>query len=309
MRSRWLRALGLVLGLLLLALVWMFWPVRLPVAELPADLSLPPASPPASMSLHALPTARIASRALLAFRGGGFQARDFSMTAYLVRHPRGDLLIDAGMGSAAEAHLAAQSWLMRLTTELSLGTPVATQLRAAGHDPADLAGVLLTHAHWDHVSGLVDMAQVPVWLPGEEVEFVDADEAMTALARQVIARRHPYQFSDQAYLGYPRSYDVWGDGSVVIVPSPGHTPGSVVIFVTLPDGQRYGFVGDIVWQREGLDRPAERPWISRLLVDADAARVRAAVSHLAALQRRYPDLILVPAHDDRDMQRLPPLRH
>ena len=49
--------------------------------------------------------------------------------------------------------------------------------------------------------------------------------------------------------------EIAGDGSVVIVPEPGHTPDSIVIFVSLPSGVRYAFVGDLAWQMEGLDIP------------------------------------------------------
>lgn len=302
-----MRVAGALLLLLIVACSWMFWPVRLGVEALPGDLQWPSPLPPAGMSLHALRTGAMQSRAMLAYRGGGPAAREFSMTAYLVRHPRGDLLIDAGMGSEAKAQLAQQSWLMRATTDLQLAEPAAVQLRRAGIEPVTLAGVLLTHAHWDHVSGLTDLPGVPVLVSSEEHRFVGGGHRMAALASTLPDAWQAYRFDDGPYLGYPRSHDVWGDGSIVVVPAGGHTPGSVVIFVSLPDGTRYGFVGDLVWQAEGLQRPAERPWISRALVDLDAAEVRAQISHLAALQRRFPQLRLVPAHDDRMMRELPAL--
>jgi N-acyl homoserine lactone hydrolase len=107
------------------------------------------------------------------------------------------------------------------------------------------------------------------------------------------------------YLGYPRSHDWYGDGSLVLVPAPGHTPGSVIAFVTLPSGARYAFVGDLVWQREGLDLPAERPWISRVLVDEDAAEVRGGISLMAEVHARFPQIVIVPAHDSRASNELP----
>ena len=48
------------------------------------------------------------------------------------------------------------------------------------------------------------------------------------------------------------------------VPAPGHTPGSIIVFVTLPKNVRYALVGDLVWQREGLTGLEERPLLSRL---------------------------------------------
>jgi N-acyl homoserine lactone hydrolase len=303
---RWLGGLVLILALLA---VWAFWPVRLAIAPLAADLALPSANPPADMALYALPTGVMHSQAMFAFRGGRpGEARDFGMTAFLVRHPRGDLLIDSGLGREVAAHYARLPPLMRMSAKVSPGRPAAQQLEAAGIAPDSLAAVLLTHAHWDHVSGLPDLPGVPVWLPQDEQDFIHGQSRMTELARSMgdLVLR-PIRFEHGAYLGYARSHDVWGDGSVVIVPAPGHTPGSVIVFVTLPDAQRYAFVGDIVWQLEGITRPAERPWPSRRLVDLDADAVRTQIAHLAALHARFPAIRMVPAHDARAAAGIPVL--
>jgi len=92
---------------------------------------------------------------------------------------------------------------------------------------------------------------------------------------------------------------VYADGSVVAVPAPGHTPGSVHVFVSLPDGQRYLFVGDTVWQREGFQLREERPWWTRLSADTDAHGVREQLLHLWTLARAFPALHIMPAHDAR----------
>jgi N-acyl homoserine lactone hydrolase len=101
---------------------------------------------------------------------------------------------------------------------------------------------------------------------------------------------------------------VWGDGALVIVPAPGHTPGSVIVFVTLPDTRRYAFVGDLIWQLDGVELPSERPYPAQQLVDADADAVHGQIQHLAALSRRFPELIVVPAHDARPTADVPRLR-
>ena len=64
-----------------------------------------------------------------------------------------------------------------------------------------------------------------------------------------------FDFEGGPYLGFARSHDVHGDGSVVCVPASGHTSGIIIfIFVILPRNVRYALVGDLVWQREGLTR-------------------------------------------------------
>lgn len=297
--KRFLKGLAIVVLAFVVFNVWMFWPVRLPVDALPDSMTLPAAHPPAGMAIYALPTGAMHSQALFAYRGGSpTDARDFSMTAYLVRHPRGDLLIDAGFGSQVDAQFAQLPTLMQLTSSYSTATPAARQLVDAGIDPNGLAGVLLTHAHWDHIGGMTDLPGVQAWLAPPEATFIDSGLPMAAIAHAMRVPVHAYAFTKTPYLGYPESFDVWGDGSIVVVPASGHTPGSVTIFVTLADA-RYAFIGDIVWQIEGIERPAERPWLARYLVDQDAAEVRAQISHLAALHRRFPEIIMVPAHDAR----------
>jgi N-acyl homoserine lactone hydrolase len=306
--KRFLKWLGSILLVLIVLQIWMFWPVRLPVSALSVTMTPPAAQAPAGMAIYALPTGAMHSKALFAYRGGApTDDRDFTMTAYLVRHPRGDLLIDSGIGSQVDAQFAQLPWLMRVTSSYSKEVPAARQLADAGIAVSSLAGVLLTHAHWDHVGGMTDLPGVPAWLPETEAAFVHSDLPMASIAHTMPnLTLHTYAFANVPYLGYPQSFDIWGDGSIVVVPAPGHTPGSVVIFVTVAEA-RYAFVGDIVWQTEGIERPAERPWLARHLVDNDDAQVRAQISHLAALHQRFPDMVMVPAHDARPTEAMPRL--
>lgn len=298
-----LLAATLLLGLAALGLT--FTPARLPVAAAPVG-AWPAAHPPPGMTLSVLQTGAMHSKAAFAYRGGSFtEARDFAMPAVLVRHPSGDLLIDTGFGRDVAVHARGLPWLMRVTTSTTAAVPAAEQLRRAGYDPGRLGGILVTHAHWDHVSGVPDFA-APVWMNGEERRFVESDAPMASLMRSFGgARVRAYAWDGGPFLGFPRSHDWYGDGSVLLVPAPGHTPGSIIAFVTLPSGTRYAFVGDLVWQREGLEIPAERPWLSRRLVDEDEAALRAAISHVAALRVRFPELVIVPTHDARAAAELP----
>ena len=149
---------------------------------------------------------------------------------------------------------------------------------------------------------------MPVWVNAEERAFIDNGGDMSLLIRGFGGLRYrDYAFDGPAYAGFARSHDVFGDGSVVIVPAAGHTPGSVVIFVRTP-GRDYAFIGDLAWQHEGIDLPAERPWLARQLVDHDAATVREQLVHLHRLQAYSPRLTIVPAHDRRVMASLPRLQ-
>ena len=306
MRSLLLVTLGLVLIVTGFA-VGALLPKRLDVAPVSLPAALPAAAPPEGMSLSVLHTGTMTASALSAYRGGHPLKRyESGMAVVLVRHPSGDFLIDTGFGREAPAHLLDTPALMRWMAKAEFGEPAADQLRDAGYDPVGLTGILLTHAHWDHVSGITDFPDIPVLVTAEEADFITSGDPAAAVAIRVPIRRYrSLVLQDHCYLGFERSLDIHGDGSLVLVEMAGHTPGSMGVFVTLPSGRRYFFVGDLVWAMEGLTRPAERPWIARHLVDHDAEAVRQTIGHVHQLMQRFPEIQVVPAHDARVHQTLP----
>jgi glyoxylase-like metal-dependent hydrolase (beta-lactamase superfamily II) len=305
---RFLLALGvlLVTGFALLATT--FSAASLPLAPLPAFKD-PIARGPDGMTLAAIRAGTMLSKAMFAYRGGPRgEERSFAMGGILVRHPRGDLLFDTGFGRNVDQHVQRSNFFIRSTVKYTKGIPVVDQLAAAHIDVQKLMGVVLTHAHWDHTSGLDDLRGVPVMLPQKELDFIHSSDPATELVRSFGELNYKvYGFPSGPYLGFEESYDVFQDGSVVLVAAGGHTPGSVIAFVTLPSGKRYALVGDIVWQREGVEIPAERPWLARRIADKEDERVRTVVVRLHMLKERFPDLVIVPAHDSRIWEQLPTL--
>jgi glyoxylase-like metal-dependent hydrolase (beta-lactamase superfamily II) len=253
------------------------------------------------MRLAVLSTGEMLSKQLFSFRGGDFGKEYISgMDAVLIEHPAGRFLLDTGFGRDVDAHAKTTPFLMRTLANYKKNRPAADRLLDAGWSLDQIDGILLSHSHWDHVSGLPDFPGVPVWVNRKERDFIDSDDEMTALVRSFSDVDYRlYDFDGGPYLGFEKSHDLFGDGSVVITPAGGHTPGSVVTFVTLPSGRRYAFVGDLVWAREAIEIPAERPWLARRMVDHDPAVVRRNVVHLHHISKKIPDMIFVPAHDRR----------
>jgi N-acyl homoserine lactone hydrolase len=254
---------------------------------------LPEAAPPPGMAVYQLPTGTYSGRAAFAVQGGSFrETLYFAATAILVQHPKGDLLIDAGFGSDVAAHVAVLPRIQRAPRQAA--KTVSEQLDASGYDPSRLLGVLVTHSHWDHVSGLGDL-RVPIWMNSGEQDYA-AEDPDGKVFRTVSAGHEirEYGFDGPQYLGFPSSFDVHGDGSVIVALAGGHTTGSVVVFVTLPSGKRYAFIGDLTWQLEGIRRRVERPLLLRKLADSDPKQVRQGLLRVIALAGLMQ---IVPAHD------------
>ncbi|MGH9848485.1 MAG: MBL fold metallo-hydrolase [Blastocatellia bacterium] len=303
--------IGIALLILIALLIYTFTPQRLDVeAYQPGSTSfaanrLDPAKLP-EVTLSIIKAGKMPARKLFAYRGGSpSEAYENAMVAALVRHPQASFLIDTGFGMNVDQHWQTIPWLMRRLSSYDKGTPTIAQLQDQGIAPGQIKMAFITHSHWDHISGLEDFPGLEVRMPAAELQFI-RDRKMPGLIDQMIGKLNvrTFDFSGEPYENFDRSLDLFNDGSVVLVPLPGHTDGSTGVFVNLRSGKRFLFTGDLTWAIEGFEAPAERPWLARKLVDVDEAEVRRSIVKVHLLMQKYPDLVVVPAHDRRVHDRI-----
>jgi N-acyl homoserine lactone hydrolase len=267
--------------------------------------------PPAPIHARAFPTiAMIPGLAACWIETGKtFSGFPFGMTggSLLVKHPAGDLLVDAGNSSHLGEEIAGYPLLLRMKLQ-SLGgqlgpeTPIPEALRRIGENPANIRWAILSHVHFDHSGGLMDLPRIPLLLTREELQFANDPEAQSrGYVFPAHVQKFPrldaptLKFDSLPYETFDQSADLYKDGSVVVVPLRGHTPGSVGIFVNLSPARRLLYVGDAVDDERGFE---ERVGKSLLLKDSDNDPVLAdqMVARLNALHHELPQLAIIPAH-------------
>ena len=253
------------------------------------------------VTLSLIKCGKMMSKQVFVFRGGSWSENyDSGMSAVLVRHPKATFLFDTGFGTNVDEHIKSIPSLMQALTKYDKETSAAAQLKDNGLDPASIKMAIISHSHWDHISGLEDFPNAEAWFAKEEADYIQ-----TLPPRELVKQMgdklklHTFEMSGAAYENFDRSFDLFGDGSIVLVPLPGHTPGSIGMFVNLRSGKRLFFIGDLTWAIEGIQLPAERPWLSRKLVDRDEEGVRRSIVKVHVLMNKYPQMIIVPAHDRR----------
>jgi N-acyl homoserine lactone hydrolase len=166
---------------------------------------------------------------------GGEGRADLPIPAYLIEHPKGTVLFDTGLHPDCQHDPAARVGT-RLTGLFAFdfypGEEVSARLEAIGRDPARIEIIVNSHFHFDHVGG---NALIP-----NAVMVVQKREWEAGLTPE-IAAAHGYNRADfdlgHKLVEIDGEHDLFGDGSVVCLPTHGHTPGHQSLRVRLTSGE------------------------------------------------------------------------
>ncbi len=175
-------------------------------------------------------------------------AREFSDNCYLIRHGERWLLWDSGMSDAIATKpdgVVVGNGMLTLYVHKTL----ASQLEALGVAPTDITDLAFSHFHGDHVgnANLFTAATLLVQRAEYDLAF-GPDATHVGYAPALYAR-----LRDNPVVKLEGDHDVFGDGSVTILSTPGHTPGHQSLLVRLPKQGAVVLSGDLVHFRENWD--------------------------------------------------------
>ncbi|MCU1643807.1 MAG: hypothetical protein JWN03_4082 [Nocardia sp.] len=227
-----------------------------------------------------------------------------SLTSFIVQHPEATFIVDPSVCLDAEDRAIAQlpsalRGVVRPPAE-TLATITALGLEP-GLPAPDFA--LPTHAHWDHVCGLLDMPGLPIHMHRPEHEWISTGPLVpvggvrdSLLDRPLVE----YDLDGPPVLTFTRSRDLFGDGSIVLVDLAGHTPGSIGVLAHTERGWIL-LAGDAAWHTLQIDKIRQKSSFPGNFVDTDREETFKTL-HRLHLAKHFATVI--PTHDHEATRQL-----
>jgi len=231
--------------------------------------------------------------------------RQLPINVYVIDHPQGLVLFDTGQDRRSLTDpgyfpKGLAGWGFRRLAEFGIteNDTLTAQLRSIGRDPAEVAVAVLSHLHQDHIGGISELPNARLLVSGAEWTSLDGrnPELQGLLVQHLrLPGLHwePIALDDPlgpALDPFTRGHDVFGDGALILLPTPGHTLGSISLLIRRPGRAPLLMVGDLTYD-EARMAAGVIPGVG------SAAGLRASSSLVAELRRQYPDLVVLAAHD------------
>jgi N-acyl homoserine lactone hydrolase len=234
------------------------------------------------------------------------------INVYVVEHSNGLVLFDTGQDRASVTDSdyfpkgfngLIYSRLARF--EIGPSDTLTEQIKMLGYSIKDVRKAIISHLHQDHMGGLRELLHAEIITAKEEW-----DEMMKpSLERRGFLREHidipglrwnhiSFQPTDDATLApFDESFDLMGDGSMTLLPTKGHTNGSLSMLVRRSDKPPLLMVGDLTYDVNLMEQ-GEIPGVG------NKNELRANTKMVLELKKNMPGLIILPAHDPGSAARL-----
>lgn len=223
--------------------------------------------------------------------------------AFLIRHPSaGAILVDTGLHPSITADPGENFGALGArfaTPELSAGEDVPAQLRERGLTPAEVPVLVMTHLHHDHASAISEFPHSTIVL--SEPEWLAATADRRPALRGYRPAHYDYAFDYRtidftrggiaSYGTFGRTFDLFGDGSVRLAYTPGHSAGHLSVIAHLAD-RDFVIGGDVTYTERQLEAGAALP-----PRPVDEHQYRRSLQELRLFRREFPQAVITPGHD------------
>ena len=234
------------------------------------------------------------------------------INVYVIEHRDGLVLFDTGQARASVTDpgyfpggVTGVLYGRLARFQISPQETLSAGLDRLGYAAGDVKSAVISHLHQDHIGGLAELSRAGIIVSQAEWDTLSAPlPEMRGLMRRHIdlPGLHWHQITpepteDPALAPFQSCHDLFGDGSLVLLPTPGHTPGSISLLVRRPGQAPLMMVGDLTYDARLLET-GHVPGVGR------RRRLREATAMINTMRRHYPGLVILPAHDPGAASRL-----
>lgn len=248
------------------------------------------------LAAAAIAAARVAAAApavmVWRLRCGTFVTKHLTDSCYLIRHGRVLMLWDTGLGAELLHHPVRQ----RNGSVVVLHETIAAQLAQLGLRPRQIAIVALSHVHFDHIGQAAAFAHARLIVGRKDWQMLTASPPAAGLEPRLLG---PWIAGRAPKTLVSGDYDVFADGSVVMLATPGHTPGHHSLLLRLKTFGPVLLTGDLYASR--LQRLRQQPAPH----DFDRAAALRSFHRFETLAAKLHATVII-QHDPADIGKLPP---
>ena len=234
------------------------------------------------------------------------------INAYVIEHRDGVVLFDTGQDRASVTEPdyfpgGVKKVLYDRLARFEIGPEetLSAGLGRLGYAVGDVRTAVLSHLHQDHIGGLGELGQAEIVVSRTEWGTLSSPlpEMRGLMTRHIDLpglrwhRVEPGPTDDPSLAPFVRSHDLFGDGSLVLLPTPGHTPGSMSLLVRDNGRAPLMMVGDLTYDVHLFER-GHVPGVG------SRRRLREATAMVNKMRERMPGLVVLPAHDPGAAERL-----